>query len=153
MTAEQAEVLKLARQTFEMVCNIEKQLASLTVKMAARQSSGDVAGDVAGDRDLDGPHGDPVVRKDPKRWSGSSFAGYKFSECPPEYLDVLAEFKEWQAGMDARKGTPEDDRKAKFNRLDAARARGWAARKRDGWAPAEAPEREPGSDDTDDVIF
>lgn len=104
-----------------------------------------VGGGAAPDVDLDGAHGNPVVRKDPKRWSGDSFVGCKFSECSPEYLEEVASFKDWQAQMDERKGTDDDRRKAKFNRLDAARARGWAQRLRSGWQTPVS--REPGDDD------
>lgn len=95
--------------------------------------------DVATDRDLDGPHGDQVVRKDPKRWdvAKGSYVGCRWSECPPDYLDTLAGFKEWQAGMDDKKGDEDSKRKASFSRLDAKRMRGWAQRLRSGW---KAPE-------------
>ncbi len=89
--------------------------------------------EVANDADLDGKFGDPEIRHDPKRWNGPSFKGKRFSEAPPEWLDEMASFKDWAAGQDSAKKTPENDKKAHYNRLDAARARGWAARKRAGW--------------------
>jgi hypothetical protein len=52
------------------------------------------------------------------------------SACPPEYLEILADFKEWQAGKEEETGTEESRKKAKYLRLDASRARGWAQRKR-----------------------
>lgn len=115
----------------------------LEAKLSQSTSSGGAAPDV----DLDGPHGDPVVRKDPKRWdiSMGSYVGCHFSECPTEYLEAVASFKDWQAGMDERKGTDDDKRKAKFNRLDAARARGWAQRLRSGY---KAPEKSTTDDDS-----
>src|SRR4051812_5509778 len=43
------------------------------------------------DRVCDGQHGDPLIKaKDPRDWAGDSMKGRKFSECPPEYLDLLA---------------------------------------------------------------
>lgn len=96
---------------------------------------------VASDDDLDGPYGDPTVRNDPKDWRGPSFAGCRFSECPPEYLDMLASLFEWRATKDDEKGARGEKNakgyaiNGKFPRMDAARARGWAARKRNGWAP------------------
>ena len=86
-------------------------------------SNGDA---VASDVDLDGTHGDPDVKKDPKRWDGPSQAPCRMSECPPEYLDVLADFLKWKADH-PREGK---EKYAEYDRRDAARARGWAARKR-----------------------
>ena len=83
-------------------------------------------GAVATDADLDGTHGDPDVKKDPKRWDGPSQAPCRMSECPPEYLDVLADFLNWKANK-PREGK---EQYADYDRRDAARARGWAARKR-----------------------
>lgn len=78
---------------------------------------------------LDGPHGDPVVKFDPRDWSGDSCKGRHFSECPPLYLDLLATSFDYFAGKpDAKDG-------GKWDRLSAGRARGWAARLRSGWTP------------------
>ncbi len=80
--------------------------------------------------DLDSQHGDPVVKaKDPRDWAGDSMQARKFSECPPEYLDLLAARYDYFAEREA------DAKKKKYNQLDAARARGWAARLRNGWTP------------------
>jgi hypothetical protein len=110
------------------------------------------SGDTASDRDLDGQWGNPIIRKDPKRWDASqgSYVGCKYSECPPEYLEAVAALKDWQAGMDDKKGGEEDKRKAKFARLDAARARGWAQRLRNGW---KAPEQKISDTFGDGVTF
>jgi hypothetical protein len=84
------------------------------------------------DVDIDGPRGDPEVRFVPKRWTGTDYKGQKFSACEPEFLDMLAEAYEWFAQRDDeanavdRNGTP----KSRWSRLDAARARAWAARLR-----------------------
>ena len=87
--------------------------------------------------DLDGPHGDPTVKaKDPRDWTGEPQQGKRFSECPPEYLEMVAERLDY---FNAQLGdSDEDKKKRKFNTLDAARARGWAERLRAGWT---APER------------
>lgn len=87
--------------------------------------------------DIDGPHGDPIVNaKDPRDWTGEPMKGRKFSECPPEYLDMLADRLDYYASQkDA--SIPEQARKQKFEMLDAGRARGWATRKRAGWTPPE----------------
>lgn len=89
---------------------------------------------VAPDADLDGPHGNPIIKaKSPRDWTGEPMTGRTFSECPPVYLDLLAERYEFF-------NTKEPDAKKRgYNSLDAARARGWAARLRAGWkAPAAA---------------
>jgi len=78
--------------------------------------------------DLDGQYGDPVVRaKDPKDWTGEPMKGRKFSECPAEYLEMLAERFDYFASKE------EDAKKQKYNLLDAQRARSWAGRLRSGW--------------------
>lgn len=79
---------------------------------------------------LAGPYGDPEVKaKDPRDWSGDSMKGRRFSECPPEYLDLLAKRYDYFAS------TEEDAKKAGYNRKDGQRARGWAQRLRSGWTP------------------
>ena len=88
------------------------------------------AGAVAPDSDLDSKYGDPSIRKDPPRWTGESFAGLTYSACSPEYLDELAIFLDWKAGKNEEDGSPEKLKFAGYDRKDAARARGWAARKR-----------------------
>jgi hypothetical protein len=91
--------------------------------------------------DLDGPHGDPEVKaKDPRDWTGEPMKGRKFSECPADYLDLMAERFDFFAGKET------DEKKAKYNRLDAARARGWAQRIRGGYVPAATPALEEPSD-------
>jgi len=84
------------------------------------------------DSELDSDHGNPIVRKDPTNWKGRSFQGKRFSECSPEYLDLIARVKEWSAGKN--EADPAKKKYADYDRLDAARARSWAARKRrDDW--------------------
>jgi hypothetical protein len=103
---------------------------------------GPAEGEVASDADLDGKFGDPEVKKDPPRWTGSPVAPCHMSQAPAAWLDVLAGFKDWQAWKNDQdnevdaKGRP----KSYYSRLDAARARGWAKRIRDGKvAPPSAP--------------
>lgn len=98
---------------------------------------------IASDRDLDSQYGDPIVKaKDPRDWTGEPMNGRKFSECPAEYLDMVAERLDYFAeqaevtGELANNGKPA----AGYKRLDAARARGWAARIRSGkHVPAKSP--------------
>ncbi len=102
----------------------------------------------ANDSVCNGPHGDPIVKaKDPRDWTGDPMKGRKFSECPPTYLELLADrYDYFMERAEAAKKDADDDEQlqkaekdAKYAKLDAARARGWAARLRAGWtAPAPA---------------
>lgn len=95
--------------------------------------------------DLDGKYGDPDIKRDPKRWTGAPVAPCRMSECPSEYLDVLASFYDWQADQDDKTGAKTSSGKPKstYGRLDAARARGWAARKRAGWQSPQGQRQQP----------
>jgi hypothetical protein len=90
--------------------------------------------EVATDAELDGPRGDEVIRYDPPRWPGESYAGCRLSECSPDYLETLASFNDWRARH------PKPGQDPKWARLDARLARGWAARirARGAEAPAQA---------------
>jgi hypothetical protein len=127
------------------------RIAAIEARLAARESRGPQAagrgpGAVADDRELDSDKGNPTIRRDPKRWlsnGGASFVGARYSECPADYLDEVAGFNEWAADKNERT-LPADDPKRKYidyDRRDAARARGWAARIRAGYvaAPNAAP--------------
>lgn len=94
------------------------------------RSSGEES--VASDEDLDGDHGDPEVRKDPtaKYWQGPSFVGERFSRTASDYLDAMAKYKDACAHMKERDGGEAKLKYAGYDRRDAARARGWAARLR-----------------------
>jgi len=100
-------------------------------------SSGTAGGGTATASELDDKYGDPVIKRDPKRWTGDSFAGLHYSETSPEYLDCVAEFKDWQADQDDQAGAKDGRGKPKswWGRKDARLARGWAARLRAGWKP------------------
>ena len=89
------------------------------------------AGTVAPDSELDGKWGDPEVRYDPKRWSGDSYKGSRYSQCPASYLEELASFLDWQADKDSQSGDPQKEKYGEYKRRDAARARGWAIRNRE----------------------
>ncbi len=132
----------------ERLDRIERKLDTLLAAMkngapaAARgASSGGNTAPMDGDVDIDGPRGDPEVRFMPKRWTGQDFRGQKFSACEPEFLDMLADAFEWFAQRDDESGATDKNGgpKSKWGRLDAARARAWAARLRGdegGSAPA-----------------
>jgi hypothetical protein len=69
------------------------------------------------------------------------------SECPPAYLDLVASRLDYFAAKE------EDAKKARYNRLDASRARGWAARLRNGWKPAQRESEPFGGLTSDDIAF
>lgn len=89
---------------------------------------------LATDRDLDGKYGDPVVKFDPRDWTGRTCKGLHLSQCPAPFLDLLAETFDYFARKADADGTVTDKGKsvADYKRQDAARARGWAKRIRDG---------------------
>ena len=110
-----------------------KRLAAFLVSVtgAASSTSGTVGGE-ANDGDLDGPNGDPSVKKDPKLWAGCSYAGSRYSDCPSDYLRVLADSLDYFAAKDERLAEPRKHRNGTpwhvYNRKDARLARGWARR-------------------------
>lgn len=92
-------------------------------------------GAVASDRELDSKYGDPEVRVSKLRdWTGLSMKGRKYSQCPAEFLDQLAELHEYSARKADEKGEKTDKGKpvGDFRRRDARLARGWAQRVREG---------------------
>lgn len=130
-------------ETLTLLRSIDASLKALVARSAGAAPS-------ANDRVCDGPIGDPIVKwKDPRDWTGDSMKGQKFSECPPDYLDMLAERFDYfiQRNTEALNATAGDgdpaeiaklEKDIKYGKLDAQRARGWAARLRNGYV---APER------------
>jgi hypothetical protein len=104
-----------------------------TLKLLLAAQSGDRAPQ-SDESVTHGPHGDPIVKaKDPRDWTGDSMNGRHFSECPADYLDLLAERYDYFASRE------EDATKQRYNLLDARRARAWAVRIRGGYiAPTQA---------------
>ncbi len=104
------------------------------LRQLVKQQTGAV-GAIASDRDLDGQWGDPEIKaKDPRDWTGPSMKGRHYSECPPDYLDMVAERLDYFAEQADAENKVTDKGKpvSQYNRSDAARARGWAKRIRDG---------------------
>lgn len=119
------------------VDGLERRIVTLEANARARGGTAAAAAPaVATSYQLDAQWGDPVVRENPRTWTGRSMVGNKFSECPPEYLDQLALRFDWLAKRDREenhvdaKGRP----RAPMRDKDAALARGWAARIRAGWS-------------------
>jgi hypothetical protein len=101
----------------------------------------------APDSDLDGQHGDPVMKFNPKKWNGPSHAGKTYSEIPAECLLMLAEELEFNAANPFADAPPA---RPGYQRKDAARARGWAARP---MPENEAPAAGVIGDDSDSIPF
>ncbi|MEZ4393376.1 MAG: hypothetical protein R3A48_20000 [Polyangiales bacterium] len=119
---------------------IEKKLDALLARQQGAQGVGATA---EIDVDIDGPRGDPEVRFMPKRWTGPDHKGQTFSSCEPEFLDLLAEAYEWFAQRDDETGALDKNGspKSRWSRLDAARARAWAARLRGRDGETASPRR------------
>ena len=145
-------------EEIELLRSIDASLKALLAGAKTHPSpSADGAPKIASDADLDGKFGDPEIRaRDPRDWTGPTMKGRKFSECPAEYLDLLAERLDYFAEKNAA-GTEDEQKKARYQRLDAARARGWASRIRAGKVAAPkagAPawsDPDAGSDSNDSV--
>ncbi len=125
----------MADNALTVLVSIDKTLKELVALM--RASVGAKNGHrAAPEADLDGPHGDPEIRaKSPRDWTGESQQGKRFSQCPPEYLEMVADRLDYFAEQNAASDDPEAQKKANYNKKDAARARGWAARIRAGYVP------------------
>lgn len=130
--------------------------AAMLRTMARNGAAGDTSGrTIAEDSDLDSRFGDPKVRRDPKHWAGASYVGAHYSQCPTDYLIVLAESLEYFADKDQKK--PKDQVRTHtngtpywaYNLKDAARARGWAARNRGKAMPPPAGNDAPSDDGFD----
>jgi len=126
-----------SEEVIALLTSIDASLKTLVkqTKLAAPK-------EIASDRDLDGQYGNPEVKFIPRDWTGPSMRGNKFSECPAEFLDLIAETFDYfaaQAEMNDER-TEGGKSVADYKRRDAARARGWAKRIRDGkHAPALPP--------------
>ena len=118
-------------------------LRALASGLLKATGGGSPAGEVADDADLDGKFGDEPLRKDPtaKYWTGPSCVGQRMSECPPDYLDALAKYKDACAFMNEKNGDTAKAKYIEYDRRDAKRARGWAKRIRAGWKASSAPPR------------
>src|SRR4051812_19166212 len=94
---------ELLRAILEEQRNIVSELRKLNAKPSSTKSSASTkasAAEVApaSDAELDGEHGNPVVKWDPKYgWDGPSYAGSRFSDCPADYLEVVAKAREASA--------------------------------------------------------
>lgn len=115
------QILKEVKAELESVKATLSAIAPLVVHLA----------DVATSQ-LDSEKGDPSIPFDPRGWRGDSFKGRRFSEAPPEFLDMLASFFTFSAN------NPKEGKEqyAGSDRFKASLALGWAYRKRIGGAVA-----------------
>ena len=119
------------RNALAVLMDIDATLKALLALSKARTAKAHPL--VASDADLDGQYGDLVIKaKDPRDWSGETMVGRHLSECPADYLSILADRYDFFAQGET------DPKKARYNALDAARCRGWAARIRSGWKPPQS---------------
>lgn len=140
----------MSAEIVALLASIDASLKTLVSRQSAPQAASASGPAVASDRDLDGPYGDPEIKaRDPRDWTGTPMLGRRFSECPAEYLDLLAERFDYFAEKNGA-GTEDEQKKARYQRLDAARARGWAARIRAGKVAQAPPAAEPGFVDPED---
>lgn len=99
------------------------------------------SGGVASDSDLDGQYGNPDVKFSPKSWTGPDFAKRPMSQCSADFLDVYAEALQYSSEH-PKAGK---EKYATYDARDAARARGWARRVREGRGESPAPDGANGS--------
>ncbi len=127
-----------AEQSLKLLQTIADGINKLVILMERNPSV--TGATVAPDKDLDSPYGDEEVKFNPKDWSGPSMKGRKMSQCPPEFLDMLAEsFEYFATKADANKDVTSTGKPMSgFKRKSASRARGWALRMRNGTRPMPA---------------
>lgn len=122
-------------ETLKLLRSIDASLKTLVAR-----STPAVTPLIADDRDLDGQYGDPVLKFMPRDWTGPNYKERHFSECPAELLVLVAESLEYFAEQADKKGETTSSGKpvSAYKRKDAARARGWARRVREGRVPQHA---------------
>ena len=162
MTTTPPTAIELLTQIRDVLVDIRD--AARARNAAPRQAPPAAEPDIAPDRTLDSKSGDPVGYKTtpPRDWPPRpSYAGKKLSECPPELLDMLAKRHDYfaeQAEISGEMDNKGEKPKSYWERLNAARARGWAQRIRSGWKPTAKPsfeDAEPfgGTPDDRDIPF
>lgn len=111
---------------------LHEKIDRLMAHLGATRSAGTTGNDVArvvSPQDIAGDRGDPKIRMVPKKWTGENYKGSRASQCHPDFLEMYADQLDWFAD-NPKEG--EDPKKAKWDRLDAARCRRWAIEIREG---------------------
>lgn len=117
-----------SKEAIDLLRSIDASLKQLLKHFAAAAPKV-----VASDRELDGQHGDPVLRFTVRDWTGPTYKGRRFSECPADLLDMIAASLDYFAMKAEESGEQYRGKSvAPYKRADAARARGWARRIREG---------------------
>lgn len=117
----------------EAIATLKSIDATLKAMLAIMRQRTPKTVDVATDRDLDSKYGDPKVTMNPRDWTGESCKGLLMSECPPDFLDLYASALDYFAQKAEETGETYNNKPtAPRKRQDAARARGWAKRIREG---------------------
>lgn len=129
---ETLAILKSIDQSLRTLVTFARAEAEARVVAKIQKPTNDKS--VASEAELDQKWGDPEVRFTPRDWTGEPMKGRKMSECPAEFLDVLADTFDYFAGKAEESGELYNGKPtAPYKRKDAARARGWALRIRSGW--------------------
>lgn len=132
----------MSQEAISLLTAIERHLASLdrNIALLVQQRRAAAPKPIASDRELDGKYGDPVVKFMPRDWTGPSFKDRRMSECPAELLDMLAQTFDYFGDQAEKNNERTNAGKpvADYKRKDAARARGWAKRIREGKVPQAA---------------
>lgn len=127
----------MEREVADILNSIDATLKELLRLTLARQPKAPKL--VASDAELDSRFGDQEVKVIPRDFADKRYKGRKMSECPLALLDQLASMYDYFADSAEKKNemTAKGKPVADYKRRDAALARGWAKRIRDGkHAPA-----------------
>jgi hypothetical protein len=119
-------------EALDLLRSIDGSLKQLVAFAKARQ--GTPPKPLASDRELDSQYGNPKVMFNPRDWTGDSYKGRQFSECPAPFLEMIAETFDYFAvqAEEKQEVTTAGKPVAPYKRKDAERARGWAKRVREG---------------------
>lgn len=140
MTNKAVEATDILRAVNERLTSMEQRLQRIEESTATSPK----ARIITPRADIDDPKwGNPKVWRDPDIWfkeKRPSMKGKQYSECPPDYLDELARFNDWLAVKYETEGKRDKNGKpvAWRSRVDAERARLWAARLREQGSPVNA---------------
>jgi hypothetical protein len=116
---------------------MQRELLELRARVSALENA---SGLFVTDAELDHPKAARfTVKFDPRDYRGPRIKGKLARECPPDALDAYASALAW---MSENPKAGADPKYAKWNKLDAARARTWARRLRSGWRPEAVPDSE-----------
>jgi hypothetical protein len=133
-----ANAVEAFAQVMDELARVDAKLDRLLAHLGVIRSEALPVSNVAPLSDIQGQYGDIEIKKDPKRWTGQPLAPIRASQCPPDYLDIVAAFLEWKAGKNDAAGK---EKYAEYDRRDAARCRRWAIEMREGRVK-QAPVRE-----------